>query len=175
MAIKKTMIDALAFVTGKLDDEALATFTSDFCEAKGRATSSGEPKESVRLFDADGNTIGRRCSVLKMWLAPEGFNGDVEKMGISREANKLKTQHAREADALVKAADVIRDEANELEDPMEKLAKYEEFDAKLEEAKAIKNTSITVDDVPAGTEDMFETIEELADALGVDVITSKEA
>ncbi len=177
MSIKKTMVDALAFVTehGNMSAENLELFTNDYCIAKGRATASGEPREIVRLFDEEGNTIGRRCSVFKLWLAPAGFNGDIEKMSISREANKLKTANLRKAEGIVRDAEVIRDEANDLEDPMEKLAKYEEFDAKLEEAKSVKTATISPDDVADGTEDMFETIEELADALGVDVITEKPA
>jgi hypothetical protein len=168
--IKKTMIDALAFVTPLLDEENLAKFTKDFCEAKTRSAGAGEPRESVRLFDAEGNTIGRRCSALKLWMAPEEFNGDIEKISICREANKVKTKHNREADAIVRDAEAIRVEANGLEDAMEKLAKYEEYDAKLEEAKQLRATPITIDDVEVNG---FETAQELADELGVECILDK--
>ena len=176
MEIKKTMIEALAFVTkhGNMSKENLDLFTNKFCVKSSRA-SSGEPREAVRLYDVEGNTIGRRCSILKVWLAPEAFNGDVEKIGICREANKLKTANARAADVIIKKAEELRTQANELDDPMEKLAKYEEFDAELARAKEVKNAPITIDDVPDDAKDFnpFNTVEELAEDLGVEVITTK--
>jgi len=68
--IKKTMVEALAFVTGKLTEDDLLIFTNDYCVAKTRSTGTGAPRENVRLFDVDGNTIGRRCSAFHVWLVP---------------------------------------------------------------------------------------------------------
>ena len=172
MAIKKTMVDVLAFVTanGNMSAANLSKFTAEFCEAKGREA-TGEPRESVRLYDVDGNTIGRRCSVLKVWMKPEEFNGDIEKMSICRAANKLKTQFARQADAMVREGEAIREEAKLLTDPAEKLAKFEEYDVILENAKAVRNTEITLDMVD-GVE-YFDTVADLAEDLDVDCITTK--
>ena len=175
--IKQTMVEALAFVTenGNMSADNLELFTSKYCVKSTRGASSGEPREIVKLYDVDGNVIGRKCSTLHVWLAPEAFNGNVEKMSMCREANKLKTANARTADGIVRDAEAIRLEANELDDPSEKLSKYEEFDAKLEEAKTTRKTEVTVDDVPAEAENFtpFDTIAELAESLGVDVITTK--
>lgn len=173
MAIKKSMVDVLAFITahGNMSASNLAKFTADFCEAKGREA-TGAVRESVRLFDVDGNTIGRRCSILKLWMPADEFNGDVEKMSISRIANKYKTHFAREADKLVREGESIREEAKLLTDPNEKLAKFEEYDAILEKAKAVRNTEITPDMI---TEDYvgFESAEALAEEMDVDCITIK--
>jgi len=167
--IKKTMVDALAFVTehGNMSAENLETFTKEFCVAKSRTSGESKPREAVKLYDAEGNVIGRKCSVLHTWLKPEDFNGDIEKMSISREANKVKTTNQRAADAIVREAEAVRLEANELEDPMEKLAKYEEYDAKIEEARAKKAEPIVIEGLG------FDTVEELAEDLGVEVITTK--
>jgi len=177
MAIKKTMTGALAFVTenGNMSSEDLATFTAQFCEAKGREA-TGEPRETVRLYDAFGNTIARRCSIFKVWLTPDMFNGNIENMSICREANKLKTANLRASEAIVRKGEATRLEAKELTDIEEKLAKFEEYDAMLEEAKTVKNASIEIDNVPETADDIFtyfETIEEIAESLGVAVITEK--
>lgn len=174
--IKKTMVLALAAITALEGKEVTAafinSFTEDFC-VKSSRTGASEPRESVKLFDNEGGVIGRRCSVLKVWLAPNQFNGDVARMSISREANKVKTANLREAEKLIKTGDVIRLEAKELTDPSEKLAKFEEYDIILEQAQAIKSKEITIDDVnPADDIDFiyFDTPDALAEDLGVDVI-----
>jgi len=178
MAIKKTMAGALAFVTeyGNMSIEDLATFTAEFCEAKGRSETSGEPREIVRLYDKFGITIARRCSIFKVWLTPDMFNGNIENMSVCREANKLKTANLRKSEAMVRGGEAIRLEAKELTDIEDKLAKFEEYDAILEDAKTIKSAAIEIDDVPESADELFtyfETIEEIAESLGVEVITEK--
>lgn len=174
--IKKTMVDALAFVEkyGNMSKENLETFTNTFCVKSSRSNGESKPREIVRLFDENGNTIARRCSALHVWLPASEFNGDIEKMSISREANKLKTANLRAAEKLIREGDAIRVEAKELTDPAEKLEKFEEYDALLEQAKTIKTAPISVEQCPEGFE-YYNTVEEVAEALNVPVITEKPA
>ena len=169
-AIKKTMQEALAFVTPLLNEDDLLTFTNTFCVAKTRAVGTGAPREIVRLYDVYGNTIARRCSAFKVWLLPSDFNGDIEKMSICREANKLKTANLRSAEKLVRDGEEIRLQAKDLTDVEEKLAKFEEYDAILEEAKQLRTQAVSPDGIALTS---YDSVESVAQALGVDVITEK--
>ena len=172
MEIKKTMVEALAFVTdhGNMSKENLDLFTNKFCVKASRSTGTGAPRESVKLFDVDGNVIARRCSVSHKWLLPESFNGDISKMSISREANKIKVANIRKGEATEKLSREVMLEARGLTDVEEKLAKFEEADALIEQARNEKTAPIEV--VYADDVTVCDTIEEIAEVLGVEVITS---
>jgi len=169
LAIKKTMEAPVAYlekIVGKpFTKEQFDAFVKEFALKTSRASSG--PRESVKLFDKDGNVIGRRCSVFKLWLPASEFNGDVSKMSICREANKIKVANAREADKIAKEAEALLEQARTAATPQEKLKLYETYDKELAKATAIREQEIKVpEDYKAG----FETAEELAKSLKTEVI-----
>ena len=169
--IKKTMVAPIEWLTNVLDEDALNEFIEKF-GVKSSRTSSGEPRESVKLFDSEGNVIGRRDSILKLWFAGECYNGDIAKMSITRMTNKVKAHNIHEGKKLELAARELLAEAKTLEDPAEKLVKFEEYDAAIEEATKVKTAPITIDDVDLDDCVGYETAEELAKAMGVECITT---
>jgi len=170
MTIKKTMVAALAFVTenGNMSAENLAKFTADYCAAKSGSGES-KPREIVRLYDADGEILGGRCSSTLLWFAIDNFN---KHHGIAKQTQNAKSRLATEAKLVETEAKVLLDEAREVTDAAEKLELFEQYDVKMLEAKEIRSTPVTTE---MFTEEVpyFETIEELADDLGVEVITTK--
>lgn len=163
------MVDALAFVTehGNMSAENLEMFTNKFCEAKS-STTTGQPRESIKLYDSEGNVIGRKCSGFKKWLPASEFWGDINTASNCKLATKQKEANTRDANKIVREAELLREEANKLDDPLEKLAKFEEFDAELERAKQIKSADLVVP-----KDYGFDTCEDLANDLGVECRTEK--
>jgi len=170
--IKKTMVDALAFVTtnGNMSADNLTQFTKQFCY-KADETAS-KPREIVKLFNETGDVIGRRCSITLKWLDISEFFKDGS---MSKAADKIKAKLYTESKAMEKKAQELRVEAKDLTDPTEKLAAYEAYDDALEEAKAYRLQDISGDVVFDEDTEVFDSIEELAEAMGVDVITAKPA
>ncbi len=168
--VKKTMVAALAFVTdnGNMSTDNLTAFTEQFCYKAEEGTS--KPREIVKLFDSEGTVLGRRCSVTLLWLPISEFFKDGS---MSKAADKVKAKLYGESKAMEKEAQSIRLDAKDLTDPTEKLAAYEAYDDALEAAKAHRLQDITEDVVFPEDTETFESIDELAEALGVEVITEK--
>ena len=166
LEIKKTMVDALAFVTenGRMSKENLALFTEQFCIAKSGATTSTGPREVTILKDANGEQLGRKCTVTGLWFDNSYFSKGTTCV---KDADAAKGKLYNESKKMEKDAQSLLDEAKDITDVMEKVAKYEEFDAKLAEAKAYRLTPVTVtDEMKSGG---VATIEELAESMGVEV------
>ena len=162
--IKKTMVNALAFVTenGNMSADNLEAFTNQFCIKKDGTVS--KPREFVKLFDEVGEVLGRRCSVTKLWFTIDNFFKDGS---MCKTADKAKAKLYGESKVMEKEAEALLKEARELEDPMEKLAGFETYDLALVKAREHRLQEVTVE-----TEGGVETIEALAEELNVAVITS---
>ena len=163
-AIKKTMVSALAFVTehGRMSADNLAKFTADYCIAKGRGESNG-PREVTILKTIEGIQLGRKCTATGLWFDNSHFSKNTT---INKPAEKVKVALYHEGKKLEKDAQSILLEAKDIVDVNEKVAKYEEYDAALASAKDIKATFVVTDEMNEGG---VATIEELAQALGVEV------
>ena len=168
--VKKTMEKALDFVTqnGNMSADNLQAFTEQFCYKAEEGVS--KPREIVKLFDVDGNVLGRRCSITHKWLEIGEFFKDGS---MSKAADKVKAKLYTESKAMEKKAQELRIEAKDLTDPTEKLAAYEAYDEALEDAKTHRLQDISEDVVFDEDTNTFDSIEELAEDLGVDVITEK--
>ena len=171
---KVSMESALTFLNsfkGKpLTDVILSEFATQFC-MKSKKAGTGEGKEPVRLYNKDGETIGKKCSIFKLWLPISHFQNP-EKSSASREAKKAKKALIAKANDIRKAAEVYLTEARGENDASAKLKLFEKYDAELAKAKEVEQGEIKV---PADFKDGFATVEELAKSLNVPVIltTSK--
>lgn len=164
MAIKKTMVDALAFVQehGNMSQDNLALFIKKFCEAKsGQSTG---PREVTILKDIDGNQLGRKCTVTDLWFPNGAFSKNTTCIKL---ADSEKGKLYNESKKMEKDAQALLEEARDITDVADKVAKYEEYDQKLAEAKAYRLQPIEVTDEMK--EGGFDTIEDLANDLGVEV------
>jgi hypothetical protein len=163
--IKKTMVEALAFVTenGNMSKDNLELFTSRFCVKASGSTSTG-PREITILKDIEGEQLGRKCSVTGLWFSNDSFSKNTTCVKL---ADAARGKNYTEARAMETDAKSILAEAKELTDIEAKVAKYEEYDAKLAEAQAHRGSEVIVTDEMK--EGGVETIEELAKALGVEV------
>jgi hypothetical protein len=172
--IKKTMVEALAFVesNGNMSAANLAAFKEQFCYAKTVA-GSGQPREFIKLYDELGNVLARKCSILKKWLLAEDYNGDADKSSICRPANKVKAKLTNESKAMERKALEILEEARGCTDTAEKLEKFEAYDEAMEEAKNHRLKEISIKDVDLTGIDTWETVEDVAAELGVEVILEK--
>lgn len=173
LGIKKTMLTvATAMVNAKvaqaIGDEKWQTIVDAMKPADGSTSST--PREVTILKDEDGNQLGRKCSVTGLWFANDKFNKGTTCVKL---ADSAKGKLYTESKVMEKDAMSLMDEARELTDVAEKVAKFEAYDKKLLEAKAHRATPVTV------TEDMqkggVETIEVLAKQLGVEVNPVKAA
>jgi hypothetical protein len=138
---KKTMQGALEFLEALKNKpvtvDVIKEFAEKFATKSVRAAGDGTPRESVKLFDKDGNVIGRKCSVFHLWLPASEFNGDASRTSVSREANKLKTANLREGEKIEKEALKILDEARNAQNATEKLKLFEKYDAEMEKARKL--------------------------------------
>jgi len=165
--IKKTMKPVLEFVTkfGNMTPAHLEQFTSEFCVARSGSTSTG-PREATILRDENGNQLGRKCIATGLWFDNSHFSKNTT---INKEAEKVKVALYHKGKKMEKEAQSLLEEAKDITDVMEKVAKYEEYDKALEAAKNIKSTFEVTDDMKQGG---FETIDALAKSLNVPVITT---
>ncbi len=165
VAIKKTMEGPLAFIQehGNLSKANLERFITEFCAIKTGAPTG--PREVTILKDVDGNMLGRKCSVTGLWYDESYFSKGTT---VTKLADAAKGKLYNESKKMEKDAQVLLDEAKDLTDITEKVAKYEEYDAKLAEAKAYRLQPVEI------TEEMrsggFESIEALAEDMGVEVL-----
>lgn len=104
---------------------------------------STEPKEVTILKDGEGNVIARKCTITNKWFEIERFykNGTIIK-----EADGAKNKLYAESKAMESKAKSILDEARTLVDVEAKLAKFEEYDKALVEAKEYRAQPIVVDE-----------------------------
>ena len=164
-AIKKTMVEVLAFVTenGRMSKENLQLFTENFCIAKSGSVSTG-PREITILKNIDGEQLGRKCTVTGLWFDNSYFSKGTTCV---KDADAAKGKLYNESKKMEKDAQSLLDEAKDITDVMEKVAKYEEYDAKLAEAKVFRLQPVEV--TAEMTSGGVETIEELAESMGVEV------
>jgi len=164
--IKKTMVAALAFITanGNLSKDNLETFTNDFCVAKSGSNSSNGPREITILKDIDGNMLGRQCSVTKLWFDSSYFSKGTTCV---KEADTAKGKLWAESKKMEKDAQSLLDEAKDITDIEDKVAKYEAYDVKLTEAKAHRASAVTITDTM--TANGVESIELLAESMEVEI------
>ncbi|MCI4437418.1 MAG: hypothetical protein JHC33_11485 [Ignisphaera sp.] len=163
--IKKSMVAVLAFITenGKMSKENLAKFTNEFCISKSGSESNG-PRELTVLRDEAGNMLGRKCTVTGLWFEASYFSKNTT---CNKEADAVRAKFYNDSKKMEKEALSILDDAKALTDVMDKVAKYEEYDSKLSEAKLYRNQPIIVtDSMKLGG---FETIDELAESIGVEL------
>lgn len=169
--IKKTMQEPLEFIQehGNLSKENLEKFIAQYCVPKTGATSTG-PREVTILRDEEGNMLGRKCSVTGLWFPADKFSKGTT---ANKPSDTAKGKLYNESKKIEKDAQSLLDEAKDIADIQEKVAKYEEYDAKLAEAKALRlqKPEITAEMTEGGV----ETIEDLAKALNVPVITTMPA
>lgn len=163
--IKKTMeapIAALALLVGsKFTQEKLDDFINQF-GYKAEGTVATGPRESTVLKDAEGNVLGRKCTVEGSFFTIGRFSKGATMV---KEVEALKAKLYAESKKMEKDASALLDEARTLTDAGEKVAKYEEYDQKLVEARNHRNQPVTVEGIEGG----FATIEDLAKDLGVEV------
>jgi len=166
--IKKTMQEPLAFIKehGNLSKENLEKFITRYCIPKTGSTSSS-PREATILRDNEGNILGRKCTVTNLWFAADKFSKGTTS---NKLADAAKGKLYNESKKIEKNAQSLLNEAKDIADIQEKVAKYEEYDAKLAEAKALRLQKPEI--TPEMTEGGFETIEQLAESLNVPVITT---
>jgi len=162
--IKKTMVDALAFVTenGNMSQENLDLFTNNFCIAKTGTV--GAPREITILKNVEGEQLGRQCSVTKLWFDNGAFSKNTTCV---KAADAAKGKLYSQSKVMERDAQQLLADAKGITDIEEKVAKYEEFDAKLAEAK--QHRLQTIELTKEMTKGGVETIKDLADALGVEV------
>jgi hypothetical protein len=161
--IKKTMVAPLAFLAGVLTSEQLEDFTNKFGYASTGTSVSTGPKEVTILRDGDV-VVGRKCTVTGMFFDIEKFSKNTTCI---KEADAAKGKLYNESKKMEEAAKSILDEARTIEDIEDKVAKFEEYDMALQEAKNFRAKPVEI--VEDWLVDGFGTIEALAEHLGVEI------
>jgi hypothetical protein len=165
LGLKKTMVKVAEQLVSEgitLSDAVIAIMQP----AEG--TTSNGPREITILRDGptvDANVLGRKCTVTGLFFPIDRF---AKNTSCIKEADAAKGKLYNESKAMEKDAMAVLDEAREIEDAMEKVAKFEEYDQKLLDAKAHRSQEVQVD--KKALDGGFATIEELASSLGVEVI-----
>lgn len=161
--IKKTMVAPLAFLAGVLTSEQLEEFTNKFGYASTGTTASTGPRE-VTILRLGDDVLGRKCTVTGLFYDIERFSKNTTCI---KEADAAKGKLYNESKKMEEAAKSILEEARTLEDIEEKVAKFEEYDSALQEAKNFRAQPVEI--VEDWLVDGFETIEALAEHLGVEM------
>lgn len=166
--IKKTMVAPLAWLAGVLTEAQLGEFTEQFgYTSNGTSGVSTGPKEITILRDGEV-VVGRKCTVTGMFFDIEKFSKNTTCI---KEADAAKGKLYNESKKMEEAAKAILDEARNIEDIEEKVAKFEAYDVALQDAKAHRLQPVVIDE--AWLFDGFATIEELAENLGVEIPTAE--
>jgi hypothetical protein len=172
LTLKKTMEEPVSFLEGivgkTLTKELFEKFVNDYA-IKTSGNSTGKPREATKLYDKDGNILGGKCRATNLWFAAENFN---HHHGLSKEADNVKNRLNTEAKKIEKEAEAILEEARKAENAQDKLKLFEKYDAELAKAKKVRDREITLKDFSKEVPH-FATVEDLAKALKVEVITSK--
>ena len=163
--IKKTMVDALAFITehGNMSKENLELFTTNYCIAKSGGSKG--PRELTILragSSVEDEILGRKCTITHKFFTIDRFSKNTSCI---KEADAVKLKRYNESKKMEKAAQSLLAEARDITDVAEKVAKFEEYDAALAEATEYRKADFDVE-----FEGGFDTIEDLAASLGVEVI-----
>lgn len=165
--IKKTMVAPIAWLAGVLTAEQMTDFTEKFGYPSSGASVSTGPKEVTILRDGEV-VVGRKCTVTGMFFDIEKFSKNTTCI---KEADAAKGKLYNESKKMEEAAKAILEEARNIEDIEEKVAKFEAYDVALQEAKAHRLQPVVIDE--AWLVDGFATIEELAENLGVEITTAE--
>jgi hypothetical protein len=126
--------------------------------------SSGQPREVTILKDIEGIMLGRKCSITSAWFVADRF---FKSGTVIKEADAAKNKLYSESKAMEKKAGELLVEARDITDANDKIAKFEEYDLKLEEAKEYRATPVEID--AKWMDGSFESIEALADSLKVEI------
>lgn len=170
LGLKKTMgVTAVLLLAGGADklnnwDEIVKSM-----QPKDGPAGESTPREVTILKDIEGNQLGRKCSVTGLWFPTDRF---FKSGTLIKEADGAKNKLYSESKKMESDAKALLVEAREISDPMEKVAKFEEYDTALESAQKHRATEIAV--VPKWTKGSFESIEALAKNLKVEVNPVKE-
>ena len=166
LEIKKTMVAPLAYLAGVLTSEQLTEFTNQFCYKADGAVSTG-PREVTILKDGE-DMVGRKCMVTNRFYPADRF---AKGTTCIKEADGAKGKLYTESKKMEKDAMSLLDEARTIEDIEERVAKFEEYDQALQDAKEFRGQTIEVQ--PEWLDGSFETIEELAAELGIILISGE--
>lgn len=164
--IKKTMVAPLAWLAALavLTEEQLGEFTEKFgYTSNGTSGVSTGPREVTILRDGE-TVVGRKCTVTGMFFDIERFSKNTTCI---KEADAAKGKLYNESKKMEDNAKAILEEARTIEDIEEKVAKFEEYDVALQNAKAHRVQPVEVNE--DWLVDGFETIEALAEHLGVEL------
>ena len=116
MAIKKTFEGAVTFLEGYVGKpftkEAFEKFVSEFAEAKTQ--SSGGTREYVKLFDKNGEMIGRKCTVTGKWFSAEHFSKNTS---VIKSVDHIKAKFYNESKQMEKEALALVEKAREASNP----------------------------------------------------------
>ncbi len=149
---------------GKIDQSAFDVISSTLTKIIGKSKASGE-KVLHFLFDSENEVIGRYCNVTHKWYEIDRFapkSGRVKEMDVLMKKEYTRVSKIKqEAEALF----VTLTQA----DPSEKLELLTQYEEMKENAQPILPTSEELEGVEGG----FESVEELAEDLGVEVILEK--
>lgn len=163
--IKKTMEAPLAYLVALnvMSEAQLNEFQTKFCYAAAGSVSNG-PREITILKDADGEMLGRKCMVTNLFYVADRF---AKGTTCIKEADGAKGKLYTESKKMEKEAMSLLDEAREIEDIEERVAKFEAYDQALQDAKVVRTQPVVIQD--EWLEGGFATIEDLALDLGVEV------
>lgn len=167
--IKKTSALTFSLITtlrdsGDITEDTFNKISKTLEKTAGSKSKAGEKVQHM-LYDTEGNLIGRYCNVTHRWYEIDRFapkSGRVKEMDLL-----MKKEYTR--------VSKIKTEAEELfaqltqADPAEKL----DLLTKYEEVKENANPQLPTTEEIEAVENGFDTVEELADDLGVDVILEK--
>ncbi len=165
--IKKTMVAPLAWLAGVLTAEQLEDFTNQFGYTSTGTTVATGPKE-VTILRVGDDVLGRKCTVTGLFFEIARFSKNTTCI---KEADAAKGKLYNESKKMEEAAKAILEEARTIEDVEEKVAKFEEYDVALQNAKAHRLQPVVVD--PEWLVEGFETIEALAEHLGVELTAAE--
>jgi len=169
--IKKTYEEAVSYLetlVGKpFTKQAFDKFVEEFATAKSQ--SSGGQREFVKLFDKNGEMIGRKCSVTGKWFSAEHFSKNTS---VIKSVDHIRAKFYNESKAMEKEALALVEKAREAANPQEKLKLFEEYDKALQEAKEHRAKEVPLNDekIVEEMKDGFDSVEELAKELGAEVI-----
>lgn len=165
LGIKKTMVSlAVVMILAGVDKTAAWDKIVAEMKPKDGANGPSTPREVTILKDIEGVQLGRKCSVTGQWFVADRF---FKSGTLIKEADGAKNKLYSESKVMESKAKDLLIEAREINNPLDKVKKFEAYDAALEKAKAHRATEIKSD--PKWLEGSFKTIEDLAKHLKVEV------
>lgn len=167
--IKKTSALTYAVITTLLSDELIDQSIFDKIsktleKAVMGAKSNGE-KVLHFLYNEDNDILGRYCNVTHKWFTPDRF---MAKSGRVKEMDTLMKKEYMRVGKIKKEAEELFVSLTQA-DPSEKLEMLTKYEELKEAAQPTLPTSEEIESVEGG----FDTVEELAGSLDVEVILEK--